>query len=129
MKYDRNAVRWSAAAMAVLGFASMTAVSHAAASPLTTAKTVEVTEIFSKVDENGVLKPQYKMTVDIAPKRGVKVFIHPANPKSKIAYYIANPKKEFEYYGDQNEFREIQPDDNGHASSQIRYLGLSLIHI
>jgi len=96
---------------------------HAAASPLATSKTVEVQEVFSRADETGVLKPQYKMTVDLAPGSGVKVLIHPNNPKLKIAYYIANPKKEFEYYGDDNNYREIQPDENGHASSTIRNLG------
>ena len=121
MKSHRSSTLSSLAAIALAS--ALPVMGTLYASPIATSKTVEVQEVFSRADETGVLKPQYNMTVDMAPGAGVKVLIHPANPKSKIAYYIANPKKEFEYYGDDNNYREIQPDDNGHASSQIRYLG------
>jgi len=111
------------AAIAVASASAFYDAPTASASELATAKTVEVQELFSKIDDTGVLKPLYKMTVDLAPGAGVKVLIHPVNPKVKGAYYIANPKKEFEFYGEDNNYREIQPDDNGHASSQIRFLG------
>jgi thiol-disulfide isomerase/thioredoxin len=124
MKIVRHAALGSLLAIALSISAAMASSGKTELSQLATAKTVEVHEVFSKIDENGVLKPQFKMLVDLsAGGAGVKVLVHPTDPKMKVAYYIANPKQEFEYYGDSNNFREIKPDDNGHASSQIRYLG------
>jgi peroxiredoxin len=123
MNFVKIALCNSAIAVALCSFFPQASLAQAPKSALSTAKTVHVEEKFFRADETGNLAPVYDMTVDLAPSKGVKVLVHPTNPKVKGAYYIANPKKEFEYYGDSNEYREIQPDDNGHASSQIRYLG------
>ena len=98
--------------------AASPATTPAAASPLATARTVQVHETLRRAGSDGKMPPAYSVDVTIQKPDKIKIVI--ASPQNKRPdLYVRDGKTEYQYDGRTNKYRADPLPASGQAAAQV----------